>query len=37
MLEEDKTVPLYTLSALLSSTERYGSELLLRAGLVHAS
>ena len=37
MLEEGKTVPLYTLTVLLSSTERYGSELLLRAGLVHAS
>jgi len=36
MLEEGKTVPLYILSALLSSTH-YGSELLLRAGLVHIS
>ena len=29
MLEEGKTVPLYTLTVLLNSTERYGSELLL--------
>ena len=36
MLDEGKTVPLYILSPLLSSA-CYGSELLLRLGLVHTS